>query len=523
VAEALATGPEGTYLLSVDRVANGVEWTMGGGNAHCLDTYAVKTSEFLDGKILDINTSEDKPYKLSFRTLDDNGNPSLLTIKIDNDGGTWKLRAEVNGEAKKPDGTDWITPVTVGDELTTTNLRSFINSTAGILGINLNVDEESVTRNGETFYTLKFTAPTTDNKYSPVEVTDYSGIFGTLTEAKHELSSVLMRTDPHNIEDALNISGSFRIQVGTQGTRVTSENFRQTSNLAEGEILSEGTAGEKHTFRIGVSGDQVDFTVSWNSSTNRWVLSSDLGTNKTVGEKLTVKDLTDFMTETLSKNTGADTPVLKGLKVVAGKSSTGVYTQFYVESKDNYLLSISDVEGNLAKTLGIVNENPVITIDVESSDSLITIRNKINEKYQEELGLTEPEQWVHASTDNGYLEIFANVAGEAQRITLMGAEDGNMQVLRRLGLTQNQQIISDIKDENDEYLMTYREITYIPDTGIAKDASFSLNGVKYLSADNKFNMARRIPAATTNSKLKYSATELSEVETGMWLNLKDAG
>ncbi|MBQ6737495.1 MAG: flagellar hook-associated protein FlgK, partial [Synergistaceae bacterium] len=102
VAEALATGPEGTYLLSVDRVANGVEWTMGGGNAHCLDTYAVKTSEFLDGKILDINTSEDKPYKLSFRTLDDNGNPSLLTIKIDNDGGTWKLRAEVNGEAKKP-------------------------------------------------------------------------------------------------------------------------------------------------------------------------------------------------------------------------------------------------------------------------------------------------------------------------------------------------------------------------------------------------------------------------------------
>ena len=523
VAEALATGPEGTYLLSVDRVANGVEWTMGGGNAHCLDTYAVKTSEFLDGKILDINTSEDKPYKLSFRTLDDNGNPSLLTIKIDNDGGTWKLRAEVNGEAKKPDGTDWITPVTVGDELTTTNLRSFINSTAGTLGINLNVEEESVTRNGENFKTLTFTAPTTNNEYSPVEVTDYSGIFGTLTEAKHELSRVLMRTDPHNIEDALNISGSFRIQVGTQGTRVTSENFRQTSNLAEGEILSEGTAGEKHTFRIGVSGDQVDFTVSWNSSTNRWVLSSDLGTNKTVGETLTVEDLTDFMTETLSKNTGADTPALKGLKVVAGKSSTGVYTQFYVESKDNYLLSISDVEGNLAKQLGIVNENPVITIDVESSDSLITIRNKINEKYQEELGLTEPEQWVHASTDNGYLEIFANVAGEAQRITLMGAEDGNMQVLRRLGLTQNQQIISDIKDENDEYLMTYREITYIPDTGIAKDASFSLNGVKYLSADNKFNMARRIPAVTTNSKLKYSATELSEVETGMWLNLKDAG
>ncbi|MBQ6435500.1 MAG: flagellar hook-associated protein FlgK, partial [Synergistaceae bacterium] len=227
VAEALATGSEGTYLLSVDRVANGVEWTMGGGNAHCLDTYAVKTSEFLDGKILDINTSEDKPYKLSFRTLDDDGNPSLLTIKIDkSDSGGWTLRAEINGEAKKPDGTDWIASdtinetLTIGDTeytevLTTAELEKFIEKAASGLGVNLNVKEEDVTRDSETFYTLKFTAPTTNNEYSPVEVTDYSGIFGTLTEAKHELSSVLMRTDPHNIEDALNISGSFRIQVGT--------------------------------------------------------------------------------------------------------------------------------------------------------------------------------------------------------------------------------------------------------------------------------------------------------------------
>ena len=165
----------------------------------------------------------------------------------------------------------------------------------------------------------------------------------------------------------------------------------------------------------------------------------------------------------------------------------------------------------------------MITIDVNNSDSLVTIRNKINEKYQAEFGLTEPEQWVHASTDNGYLEISANVAGEAQRITLMGAEDGNMQVLRRLGLTKNQSITTDIKDDDGNYITSYREVAYIPESGVSNDASFSLNGVHYLSSDNKFNMARRIPATSGNIHDRYKATELTEVNTGMWLNLKNTG
>ena len=229
------------------------------------------------------------------------------------------------------------------------------------------------------------------------------------------------------------------------------------------------------------------------------------------------------MNSTLIYASGSDNPALSNLNVTMGKSSSGVFTQFYIESRDYHLLSISDVEGDLASQLGIVNDNPVITIDVESSDSLITIRNKINEKYQAEFGLTQPEQWVHASVDNGYLEISANVAGEAQRITLMGSEDGNMQVLRRLGLTQNKLISSDITDEDGNKLVSYREVSYIPDTGIANDASFSLNGVHWLSSDNKFNMARRIPATSGDPSKKYSAENLSEITEGMWLNLKNAG
>ncbi len=698
VADALATGPEGTYQLIVDRVANGVEWTVGGGNAHCLETFAVQTSAFEDGIILSHssdNTSE-IPRKLSIRTFMEDDTPVILTVKIDwdEDNQLWHLRAEKNGSeicsydyndkdsdgnviltaenlkdfmdiavySKKMgvlDGTtqgelqttdsalDWaingsnayfqvdlgdgqigytrysswqldddryiVSPEgyklipaiqipentqtiqlsstgvvsvilegeTTAQELGQITLASFSNP-EGLQPLSGNSDVYGVQMAENTVYVqtedsgepvlnypgsngtpqviqnaiekpvevtvggdsdllatgivaevennaITFTA----DDYRAIELTDYSGMLGGLTEAKRELTGVNMRTEPTNLEDALNISGSFRIQVGTQGTRVTSDNFKASPSkgLGEGEILPKGEAGEKYTFRVGVSGDQVDFTASWNNSLQKWVLSSDLSidtkiidsVNQDGDHVLTVEDLTDFMADTFVNAVNADNPALVNMSVTTGKSSSGVMTQFYLESGDNHLLSISDVEGDLAARLGIVNKNPVITIDVESSDSLITIRNKINEKYQEEFGLTEPEQWVHASVDNGYLEISANVAGEAQRITLMGSEDGNMQVLRRLGLTANQRIATDMRDDDDNVIYSYREVAYIPDSGIANDASFSLNNVRYLSSDNKFNKARRIPATSGDSRERYSATSLSEVSEGMWLNLKSAG
>ena len=509
ITDALATGPEGTYQLIVDRTANGLEWKTGGGNAHCLETFAVRSSAFDEGIILN-EKSENIPYKLQFRTLDENENPSVLTIKIDKNDSNWTLRAEVDGENIASIDTDDL-------NLTADILSSFINSStqAGDVNLNVDVDENNA---------LLFTTDTDFD--SPLDLTDYSGMLGALTEAKRELTDVDMRVEPANLEDALNISGSFRIQVGTQGTRVTSNNFRDNpgQNLGEGEILGTGKAGDKYTFRVGVSGDQVDFNVTWNNSLNRWVLSSDLSTeSKIVGETLTTEDLTNFISDTFLKASNADNPALVGLKVTTGKSSTGTITQFYIESKDNYLLSISDVNGDLASRMGIVNENPVITIDVESSDSLITIRNKINEKYQSEFGLTEPEQWVHASVDEGYLTISADVAGEAQRITLMGSEDGNMQVLRRLGLTMNQKIATDLRDDDGNVVYSYREVAYIPDDGLAQDASFSLNNVHYLSSDNMFNKARRIPALDGDSRERYSAKNLTEVSEGLWLNLKSAG
>ncbi len=524
IAEALATGAEGSYQLSVDRTANGVEWTVGGGNAHCLETYAVKTSEFNGGVIL-TEGSSDISRKLQFRVLDTDNNPSVLTVKIDKTSDGWKLRAEKNGNPELDSDGNVVSESVTGD-LTAAKLVEFINkkakATSTEVGVTATLDGNSII----------FTAKASN---SPVELTDYSGMLGLLTEAKREMTGVNMRVEPASVDDPLNISGSFRIQVGTQGTRVTSNNFGGNTgkNLEQGDILGPIAEGDtkstrKHTFRIGVSGDQVDITASWNASTEKWILSSDLANSKEVGEKLTVEDLTDFLEETFSKARDTDTPSLAKMKVTAGKTSKGDKTQFYIESGENHLLSISDVEGNLAEIMGMVNKSPVITIDVENSDSLVTIRNKINEKYQAEFGLTAPEHWVHASVDNGYLEISANVAGEAQRITLMGGEDGNMQVLRRLGLTQNQPVDTDIQIGTDDdgkpiYATTFREVAYIPPTGVSNDASFSLNGVHYLSSDNMFNMARRVPATSGDIHSRYKATELTEVNPGMWLNLKSTG
>ena len=352
-------------------------------------------------------------------------------------------------------------------------------------------------------------------------------MLGTLTEIKAELTQVNMRSRVNSIDEALNISGSFRIQVGTQGTRVTSKIFTKnpSENLELGEILSAGEAGEKHTFRIGVSDDQVDITASWNASTSSWTLSSDIGNSVTYDDTINVEEFAKFLSDTVARSASSgDNSEFSKLRVTAGPQ-TGTKTQFYIESSNNHLISISDVTGNLAERMNMANDNPVITINVESSDSLATIRNKINEKYQAELGITQPEQWVHASVhqdsdQSWYLTIAADVAGEAQRITLMGAEDGNMQVLRRLGLTKNEEITVDVNGTEET---SYREVTYIPPTGIAQDAAFSFNGVRYLSSDNMFKEARRIPNVSTDGSSNYSASVLSEVSEGMWFNLKNAG
>ena len=532
VCDALATGAEGTYMLSVDRIANNKEWSLGGGDAYCLETYSVVTAAFTDGIILDAS-SDDIPYKLEFRTLDGD-TPVKLVMKIDRDSTGWSLRAEIDDIAL--DMTAFTKNHSKDATLTVQDLQAFLNeiktydadttktgATGGRLassGLNIEITADADNPND---YSMNIS---TDDVV--LDFHDYSGMLGALSEYKFQNENVNMRTRPMAADEALNITGSFRIQVGTQGTRVTSKIFKASagSEYGEGEILrawSEADGGaSEHTFRIGVADSQIDISASWNKTSGQWILSSDFGTSEAAGEILTVEELTDFISGIIDGiNAGDDlaseSTTLRNLEIISGPQN-GTKTQFYIASNDNHLISISDVKGNLAARMGIVNTNPVITIDVNESDSLATIRNKINEKYQEIYGFNEPEQWVHAEVlqddDNSfYLTIAADVAGEAQRITLMGSEDGNMQVLRRLGLTYNENVAPEGANEN------YREISFI--SGVSEDASFLLNGIRYLSSDNMFSQARRVPSLS--SKTDFSAKNLVDIGDGLWLNLKGTG
>lgn len=524
VADVLATGPDGTYVLSVDRVANGEEWTVGGGDAVCLETRSVTTATFENGTILTDDSDKTITRKLSFATLiNDDEDPVSFDVDItwDDTNSVWKMTAT---KTKGKDSDDFASSITTeqstsGDTLTMSDLHTFLTGllsdtdlTNSGMTITLNSDSTAIT----------FTSKDSDGDGTPdypMTINDYSGLLGALSEAKYELKgdwgATMMRTRPATATEALGLSGSFRIQVGTQGTAITSDVFSASS----GTVLGKGSAGDVHTFRVGAGSQQVDITASWNSSTSEWELTSDVfvsgkntsaltGYPLSAGGTLEVSELAKFMNDAFTAGS---------LSLRASANSSG--TAFSLTSTDNHLLAVSDVTGSLAGKLGIAGENPVITIDVAETDSLTIIRNKINEKYQEEYGLTEPEQWVHSSLvqdsdGSWYLTIAADVAGEAQRITLMGSEDGNMQVLRRLGLTANEAI-----SDGSGGVAGYREVAAV--AAEAQDASFTLNGVRYLSSDNRFNKARRVPALGDSSD--YSASELVQVEEGMWFNLKETG
>ena len=533
VADILATGPEGVHQLVVDRLANGKEWDAGGGDAYCMDTVSVTSAQFDGGILLDAD-DEDISRKISIRAFKSDNTPVVLTLKIDHDDNAgWVIRAEkdTDGNQIYPDSSTGVNvtlngeskyAMAFGDELTIDELKGFIEDAISAdsdlndtsLELTANADPDDSTVNNS------LTISSSDN--TAITVTDYSGMLGSLSIRQVANENVPMRVRPADTDEALGLTGSFRLQVGTQGTRVTSLNLNKDhGDFAAGDILGAGEAGERHTMRIGAAGDQLDITASWNSSTQKWELTSDIfisGVNtpdtypvSTSTSKLTIEELSNFIEQAAKAETSVSE---SGGFVVKSGPASGTKTQFYIESKNNYLMSISDVEGNLAATLGMVNTNPVIEINVEESDTLEIIRNKINEKYQAEFGLTEPEQWVHASLkqdsdQSWYLSIAANVPGEAQRITLMGDTSGDMQLLRRLGLVTNQKVVN-----GDEY--GYREVTYF--SSMSQDASFKFDNVRYLSSDNMFNQARRVPA--TGNDRDYTAKTITEVSEGMWFNLK---
>ena len=297
------------------------------------------------------------------------------------------------------------------------------------------------------------------------------------------------RLKPETITESLNIAGSFSIQVGAQGTRAASSVFDATPP-GPGVVLEAGAAGDQYAFRVSAGTFEETITVTWNDVTSRWDFSLDGGDTvsaSSAGQELLLSEIAAFV----------DAPG----NVVSSVNAAG--TQMTLSSPDNYLLSIVDVKGDLASTLGIANEAPVVLIEVTEEDSLETIRNKINSMYSSANGLARPEDWLHASIEldadgTYYLLLESNIAGEAHRINVMGDDKGSLQIAKRLGF---------LGDNNSS---SYKSVS--------QDAAFTFDGKLYLSESNTLRNARRVPV-----KGDYSASTLEEVSEGIRLELRTEG
>lgn len=293
------------------------------------------------------------------------------------------------------------------------------------------------------------------------------------------------RIKPETMTEALNLRGTFTLQVGSQGTRSVS------SVLTGGIALPSGIPGESHSFRVSAGSFEREISVTWNAGTGTWDLSDGVNAASSAGADLTLTDLQGF----LSTSFGGEISV----------TLNGAGTQMTFSSTLNHLLSITDVKGGLVSALGMENSAPSVSIEVVEEDTLETIKNKINSAFSDASnGLTKPENWLHASieldaaTNTYFLTLKSNAAGEAHRINVLGDENGSLQIAKRLGFL------------NGDGSTNYREY--------ARDAAFTFDGRLYLSESNMVRNARRVPVLND-----YSASTLEEVSPGIRMELRAVG
>lgn len=300
------------------------------------------------------------------------------------------------------------------------------------------------------------------------------------------------RVKPESKSEALNLNGSFSLQVGSQGTRVASSIFT-ADPPGNGVVFETGAPGDEYVFRVSAHDVERLVRVSWNDTAppSHWDIMVDGAlVGATVDGKLTLKDLHK---------------ALAGFAPNVTVSLNSAENQMGLSATDDDLLSIVDIKGDLASILGIANDAPVITIEVVEEDTLETIRNKINSAYTTSGQLNRPEDWLHASialdpnTNSHYLVLESNAAGEAHRINVMGDPRGGLQVAKRLGFLNG-------ADDSTGYL------------AVSRDAAFTFDGKLYLSESNAFRNARPVPVRND-----FSATTMEEVSEGIRLDLKGTG
>ncbi|MDR1884776.1 MAG: flagellar hook-associated protein FlgK, partial [Synergistaceae bacterium] len=347
------------------------------------------------------------------------------------------------------------------------------------------------------------------------------------------------------------LSGSFALQVGSRGVRAYSQTYDKNPP-GFGNVLGAPGPGEPelYTFRIAAGDFETTISMTWDGA--QWNISDNLGNTATgVAPNVSVKELGDFINANYGGKVTADTSFFASGELV-------------LEAQNGQLLSISDMTGELMRSAGLADENPIVVIEVEAGDSLQTIANKINNAYMfdraEVIEVTDsdeipdnyapyttyppntppssPEQWVHATVEQGpdgnyFLCITSNVAGEANRINVLsgkvcGGDVNEMNVARVLGLVEDLHSDPDdptstvVQADAASYIQLDRQNDAIitRDTGdvFVDDAYVRMDGLEYLSSTNDFKYARFIAPGG-----EARADELTEFYPGIRVFLKGAG
>ena len=285
-------------------------------------------------------------------------------------------------------------------------------------------------------------------------------------------------------DQELNLHGSFSLQVSSGGVVKTSHQF-------SGGVLPPPGSDEpqEYSFRLAADGFESIISINWNDADSRWEISDNMGNGWTASSTLNVQDLSGFINTNYSSYFDA---------------ATTSDDRLTIESSDKHLVSIVDIKGNFAGKMGIADSAKVVTINVKEEDSLTTIANKINGAYMSNDGApSKPEEWLRASVEQApdgtyYLTLESQVMGEAQRINVLGDENGGLYVASNLGLLRS--------DGTTNFMST------------SSDALVTFDGKNYLSSVNRFTEARQITSADG-----YAAKTTSEVSPGITLELKKEG
>jgi flagellar hook-associated protein 1 FlgK len=346
--------------------------------------------------------------------------------------------------------------------------------------------------------------------------------------------------------EALDIDGSFSLQVGNAGVQAQSKSYG--TGPGSGVVATGTSAKETYEFRIAAGEFETYIKMEFDGSD--WELSASNGSSGPMpvsGSNLALADIETFI-NTLQLLSGDQA-------FLADVDANGSLT---IEGANNsemrgHLLSITDFNGMLAQDMGIANKNPAVEITIVPEDSLETIANKINAAYKSELAggtsplystnppgtaPSSPEEWLHANVvrePNGtyYLALASNVSGEANRINVLPGNvcgvTGNVSAAVLLGLidapdasgkTPTTSYMQMNSDSNASTTILNRNTGDV----YVDDAYFIYDGKHFLSESNSFKDARIFKTGTGLSPSDFTwvnrmADKLDRFGAGIRLNL----